>query len=172
MKYKKPHRGRNGRQFSSKSEMLIAEAVEAVGLPDTYEAVLLAAPGHRLVSPDWVWMSALGDFAVLEHTGFPPGTNPGYDKRWQEKKAAYADMPKVLLFTTHEADGLDIPEVILPCLRFIKELLDDGGVRLSRILRAQDVERELAKLSAALVPAPSHEELLADMGLLLEEVAQ
>ena len=104
------HRTRSGRLVRSKSELVIANILEDLGLPYEYERVLqgLHAPGWRY--PDFTFVTPAGDVIIWEHLGML--ALPAYAQGWERKQAWYAAngySEGRTLFTTadDEQGGLD-----------------------------------------------------------------
>lgn len=154
----------------SKVEVSICHACIALGLPPSLYSPGFFPPGHGVIRCDWAWPSPAG-CVVLEHVSLSLGES--YARRWTQKKMAYDDMMDTILLTTYEGpDGLDVPGVVLPVLEEIRELLADDGARLAERLLVKQAEHDLREFSALLVRPPSHDDLLADFGSMLEEVSQ
>jgi len=104
------HRTRSGRLVRSKSELVIANILEDLGLAYEYERALQGerAPGWKY--PDFTFVTPAGDVILWEHLGML--ALPAYAQGWERKQAWYAANGFVegeTLFTTadDEQGGLD-----------------------------------------------------------------
>jgi hypothetical protein len=108
------HRTRNGQLVRSKSELVIANMLEDMGIPYRYEYPFRGeiAPGQRY--PDFTFATPAGTAIIWEHLGML--SHPNYAQGWEEKRAWYAKngiTEGQTLFTTRddERGGLDSREV-------------------------------------------------------------
>lgn len=108
------HRTTNGVLVRSKSELVIANHLESIGLDYHYERPLEGAGtgGHR--RPDFSFIDDAGDVVVWEHLGMLD--RPDYRASWERKRAWYdanGYAEGIDLFTTQDRDGgLDSADII------------------------------------------------------------
>ncbi|HEY1388532.1 MAG TPA: AAA family ATPase [Ktedonobacterales bacterium] len=101
-----------GQLVRSKSELVIANMLEHMGIPYRYEAEFFGEnePGRRL--PDFTFATPDGRRIIWEHLGMLH--RPEYALGWQEKRRWYEKngiIEDVNLFTTRERAGLDSRDV-------------------------------------------------------------
>jgi ATP-dependent exoDNAse (exonuclease V) alpha subunit len=106
------HCTRGGQLVRSKSELVIANMLEHMGVPYRYEAEFFGEnePGRRL--PDFTFATPDGRRIIWEHLGMLH--RPEYALGWEEKRRWYEKngfIEDVNLFTTRERAGLDSREV-------------------------------------------------------------
>lgn len=108
------HRTRNGKLVRSKSELVIANMLEDMGIPYSYEYALRGEiePGRRY--PDFTFATPAGTAIIWEHLGML--THPGYARGWEEKRRWYEKNGFIegqSLFTTRDDDrgGMDSGDV-------------------------------------------------------------
>ncbi|MFI7207742.1 AAA family ATPase [Micromonospora aurantiaca (nom. illeg.)] len=110
------HRTARGELVRSKSELLIANLLDEVGLAYEYESPLTGEDG-RTVRPDFTILTDLGETVIWEHLGML--ADPRYAKKWEQKKNWYAangfrpaeEGPgsRGRLVTTDDRNGVDYP---------------------------------------------------------------
>ena len=101
-----------GQLVRSKSELVIANMLEHMGIPYRYEAEFFGEnePGRRL--PDFTFATPDGRRIIWEHLGMLH--RPEYALGWEEKRRWYEKngfIEDVNLFTTRERSGLDSRDV-------------------------------------------------------------
>lgn len=101
-----------GQLVRSKSELVIANMLEYMGIPYRYEAEFFGdnEPGRRL--PDFTFATPDGRRIIWEHLGMLH--RPEYALGWEEKRRWYEAnglIEDVNLFTTRERGGLDSRDV-------------------------------------------------------------
>lgn len=106
------HRTDKGHMVRSKSELVIANKLFAMGLGDKYEyeRPVEGRVALGLVHPDFSFVDPSGDLIIWEHLGML--SSPEYEKGWRWKRDWYAKNGFALgenLFTTEDDDrgGLD-----------------------------------------------------------------
>jgi hypothetical protein len=77
-----------GEKVRSKSEVIIANELYHAGINYTYEKKLLLKDGTKWL-PDFTLQLSGGEEIYWEHLGM--SGNPGYSKRWENKKEVYAE---------------------------------------------------------------------------------
>ncbi len=83
------HRTSNGTLVRSKSEVIVADALSAAGIPFDYEKQF-RGHDHTVRLPDFtIEDAATGETYIWEHLGML--TDPGYADAWKRKKQWYAD---------------------------------------------------------------------------------
>jgi hypothetical protein len=118
------HRTVRGELVRSKSEVVIANHLYALGLDYLYERPLDGdiMPGRR--RPDFSFIDPAGDVIIWEHLGMLD--RPDYRRSWERKLAWYEAngwVEGVNLFTTAEVDGrLDSTEIVATATRIAEAL--------------------------------------------------
>lgn len=114
------HCTRNGQLVRSKSELVVANLLEAMDIPYKYEDAFtgMIELGRRY--PDFTFATAEGSRIIWEHLGML--TQPSYARGWEEKRRWYQQngfVEGVNLFTTRddERGGLDSREIEKVALR-------------------------------------------------------
>jgi len=104
------HRTRGGRLVRSKSELVIANIVEDLGLPYEYERALQGerTPGWKY--PDFTFVTPAGDTILWEHLGML--ALPAYAQGWERKQAwyvanGYSEGRNLFTTADDEQGGLD-----------------------------------------------------------------
>jgi hypothetical protein len=110
------HRTDKGHMVRSKSELVIANKLVAMGLGEKYEyeRPVEGRTAIGLVHPDFSFVDPSGDLIIWEHLGML--SKPEYEKGWRFRREWYAKNGWVLgenLFTTEddERGGLDSKDV-------------------------------------------------------------
>jgi hypothetical protein len=118
MEHRLIHRTANGTLVRSKSEVIIADALAAAGVPFDYER---AFPGHdgTIRLPDFtIEDAATGQTYIWEHLGLL--ANPQYARAWERKRAWYAssgvtedggDAGTLVVTRDDDRGGIDSAEV-------------------------------------------------------------
>ncbi|MDX2223871.1 MAG: AAA family ATPase [Rhodospirillaceae bacterium] len=113
------HRSSKGKLVRSKSEVIVADILERLGISYEYELRFDGADG-KFRSPDFTIQDALsGRTVIIEHLGMLD--DPEYKQRWEKKKAWYRAngvLPheegggeRATLVTTSEIGGIDEPKI-------------------------------------------------------------
>ncbi|MGR6320063.1 AAA family ATPase [Micromonospora soli] len=110
------HRTARGELVRSKSEVLIANLLDELGLAYDYESPFTGEDG-RTVRPDFTILTDLGETVIWEHLGML--SDPRYASKWAQKKNWYAAngiLPdedgggtRGKLVTTDDRQGVDYP---------------------------------------------------------------
>ncbi|MFI7492694.1 AAA family ATPase [Micromonospora echinaurantiaca] len=110
------HRTARGELVRSKSEVLIANLLDELGLSYDYESPFTGDDG-RTVRPDFTILTDLGETVIWEHLGML--SDPRYASKWVQKKAWYATNgirpdedgggSRGRLVTTDDRRGVDYP---------------------------------------------------------------
>jgi hypothetical protein len=111
------HRTRAGILVRSKNEVIIADLLESLGVPWTYEAPFVGADGSTRLPDFTVEDPETGQLILWEHLGMLG--DPHYSARWQQKLSWYAangifvadqpapGTPRGTLLVTDDAYGAD-----------------------------------------------------------------
>ncbi|MGV8997280.1 MAG: AAA family ATPase [Parvibaculaceae bacterium] len=113
------HRTARGEMVRSKSEVIVADILQSLGLEYAYEQPFRGTDGSTRF-PDFVVDDAeSGRFVIIEHLGMLD--LPDYRRRWERKLAWYREQgvlpvaegrgPRGMLVTTTEGPGLDVPAI-------------------------------------------------------------
>ncbi|MEU0078802.1 ATP-dependent RecD-like DNA helicase [Micromonospora tulbaghiae] len=110
------HRTSRGELVRSKSEVLVANLLDELGLSYEYESPFTGDDG-RTVRPDFTILTDLGETVIWEHLGML--SDPRYASKWAQKKTWYAAngvLPaedgggsRGMLVTTDDIRGVDYP---------------------------------------------------------------
>ncbi len=106
------HRTIRGELVRSKSELVIANYLHALGMPYAYERELRGTVDQDRLRPDFSFVDDAGDVILWEHLGML--NRPDYVIGWNWKRAWYTRNGFELdrnLFTTSEIGGLDMRTV-------------------------------------------------------------
>jgi ATP-dependent exoDNAse (exonuclease V) alpha subunit len=119
------HRARNGGMVRSKSELVIANHLFAVGLQYVYERPLEGTKSPGRLRPDFSFVTDAGDVVVWEHLGML--NRDDYRRGWEWKQAWYESNGFKIgdnLFTTQddEQGGLDSGPIVETAERISKLL--------------------------------------------------
>jgi hypothetical protein len=101
-----------GELARSKSEVVIANYLDSIGLQYEYERALTGTATQGRVRPDFSFIDDDGNVVVWEHLGLLD--IPGYAEHWDRRRAWYARNGFVLdknLFVTGGIGGLDMSAV-------------------------------------------------------------
>ena len=108
------HRTTKGVLVRSKSELVIANHLESIGLDYHYERPLVGEGTGGRRWPDFTFVDDAGDVVVWEHLGMLD--RPGYRAAWERKKVWYevnGFAEGLDLFTTADEDGaLDSAQIV------------------------------------------------------------
>ena len=108
------HRTTKGVLVRSKSELVIANHLESIGLDYHYERPLVGEGTGGRRWPDFSFVDDAGDVVVWEHLGMLD--RPDYRSAWERKKAWYEEngyAEGIDLFTTADHDGaLDSAQIV------------------------------------------------------------
>lgn len=108
------HRTTKGVLVRSKSELVIANHLESIGLSYYYERPPDGAETGGRRWPDFTFIDDAGDPIVWEHLGLL--NRPDYQAAWERKRAWYADNGYTegsTLFTSEDRDGgLDSAQIV------------------------------------------------------------
>src|SRR5690242_9568714 len=97
------HRSQRGQLVRSKSELVIANMLEDLGIPYTYERPLEGSATIGRKFPDFTFLDPAGEPIVWEHLGML--ARPDYRDGWQAKRVWYEKNGFALgqnLFTTED----------------------------------------------------------------------
>ena len=110
------HRTARGELVRSKSEVLIANLLDELGLSYDYESPF-TGDDSRTVRPDFTILTDLGQTVIWEHLGML--SDPRYASKWAQKKDWYATNgirsaedgggSRGMLVTTDDLRGVDYP---------------------------------------------------------------
>jgi len=112
------HRTMRGELVRSKSEVIIADVLDGLGLPYAYEQEFIGADGTARYPDFTIDDAESGRLLLIEHLGMLD--IPDYVRRWQAKLAWYRQAgvrpieegdAKVVLLTTDEQRGFDVPAI-------------------------------------------------------------
>lgn len=108
------HRSTKGVLVRSKSELVIANHLESIGLPYVYERPLEGPGTGGRRWPDFSFIDDAGDVILWEHLGMLD--RPDYRAAWHRKRAWYDDngfAEGIDLFTTADREGgLDSAQIV------------------------------------------------------------
>jgi UvrD-like helicase family protein len=122
------HRTQKGHMVRSKSELVIANTLAALGMSAAYEYERQVQGEFRegLLRPDFSFVDAAGDLMIWEHLGML--AKPKYAADWEWKKQWYLDNGYVegeTLFTTQDDLGGGLDSL------YVKEVAERIGERLA-----------------------------------------